>query len=224
MRLIIGNKRYSSWSFRPWLLLKQAGIPFQETRVWLRQPQSLAKIRRYCPAGRVPVLLDSRAVVWESSAICEYLAEKFPGKRLWPDSTAAKAQARSIVHEMHAGFQALRANLPCHFVNRYRGFVVPAAARDDIARIQQIWRGCRRQARGGPFLFGRFSVADAMYAPVVFRFLAYGVRVHDVCREYMRTIESLPATRQWVEAARHETPRIADYEMNLPLHNPVRRR
>jgi len=213
MELVIGNKKYSSWSFRPWLLIKAAGIPFTEKLILIRQADSAAKIGRYSPAGRVPVLRDGRVTVWESLAICEHLAEKFPSKRLWPSDPAAKAEARSVSHEMHAGFAALRQKLPCHFLARYRNFKAPADAQADIDRVLGIWKTARRKwGKGGPFLFGRFSVADAMYAPVVFRFLAYGVPADAVSRAYMRTIESLPASREWVAAARAEKAVITAYE------------
>ena len=213
LNLIIGNKKYSSWSFRPWLLLKMAGIPFPETQIFIRKENTDAKIRRYSPAGRVPVLVDGAVTVWESMAICEYLAEKFPKKGLWPKGDRAKGVARSVSHEMHAGFQALRQNLPCHFLARYRDFHVAPEARPDIDRIGEIWKGCRELwGKGGPFLFGKFSVADAMYAPVVFRFLAYSVKVDAVSRKYMRTIESLPPSSEWVRAAREETTIIPAYE------------
>lgn len=213
LELVIGNQKYSSWSFRPWLLLKTAGIPFTETKIWIRKPDSLRQIHRFSPAGRVPVLIDGKITVWESLAICEYLAEKFPRKTLWPQNAQAKAEAGSVSHEMHAGFQALRSSLPCHFLARYRNFVVTPEAQADIDRVLEIWAGCRKRwGKGGPFLFGRFSVADAMYAPVVFRFLAYGVRVSGPARDYMKTIESMPATREWVRAAAGETEVIPAYE------------
>lgn len=213
MKLVIGNKRYSSWSFRPWVLLKAAGIPFEEIRIAIRRPDSARKIARFSPAGRVPVLVDGRAAVWESLAICEHVAEKFPRKKLWPEDARARTLARSISHEMHAGFQDLRQNLPCHFLARHRDFRVPEAARADIARVLAIWEGClARREKGGPFLFGRFTVADAMYAPVVFRFLAYGVPVRGAARAYMHAVEELPASREWVRQAALEKERIADYE------------
>lgn len=213
MKLIIGNKRYSSWSLRPWLLLRQAGIPFEEKLVWIHLPGTVREIRRYSPGGKVPALIDGRVRVWESLAICEYIAEKYPKKLLWPADPVARAEARSVSHEMHAGFQGLRSNLPCHFINRYRGFRVPAEARPDIERIREIWTEARRRwGKGGPFLYGRFSVADAMYAPVVFRYLAYGVKLDPVSAEYVRTIEALPAMQEWLRAAVRETRRIAAYE------------
>lgn len=214
LQLVIGNKKYSSWSFRPWLLLKTAGIPFVETLVWIRRPDSAKRISRFSPAGRVPVLIDGAVTLWESLAICEHVAERFSQKKLWPSDPRAKALARSISHEMHAGFTALRSHLPCHFLARYRNFSIAPEAKPDIERVLAIWRDCRKRfGKGGPFLFGRFGVADAMYAPVVFRFLAYGVRVDRTARAYMDAIVRLPATREWVGAAQREVPTIAAYEM-----------
>ena len=199
---------------RPWFLMKMAGIPFKEIQLWIRKPDSLKKIRKFSPGGRVPVLLDGKVKVWESVAICEYIAEKFPKKQLWPKDAKAKAEAVSVSHEMHAGFMAMRMNLPCHFINRYKGFVPPDDAKADIARIQEIWNDCRKKyGKAGPFLFGKFSVADAMFAPVVFRFLAYGVKADSkFSRGYMETIESLPASQEWVRGARQEKERIPAYE------------
>ncbi len=213
MQLVIGNKRYSSWSFRPWMVLKQAGIPFKETQIFLRTPGATKKIEKLSPGGRVPVLIDGKRTIWESLAICEYLAEKYPFEGLWPKDAEARSVARSISSEMHAGFQNLRTHLPCHFVARYRNFKIPAEARSDIQRILEIWTGCRKKwGRGGAFLFGNWSIADAMFAPVVFRFLAYGVKVDPVSRSYMKAIESLPATQEWVRQAAREAARIPAYE------------
>lgn len=213
MKLVIGNRRYSSWSMRPWVLMRTAGIPFEEVFIAIRRPDTLKKIRRFSPAGRVPVLQDGAVTVWESLAICQYLSEKFPRKHLWPANTAARAAAQSVSHEMHAGFQELRKNLPSNFVVRYRQFTIPEAARPDIARVIELITDCRKKwGKGGPFLFGKYSIADAMYTPVVFRFLAYGVPVPRAVRDYMRTIEALPACREWTRAAAEERQRIADYE------------
>ena len=213
MKLIIGNRRYSSWSMRPWVLMRTAGIPFEEIRIALRQPDSLKKIRRYSPGGRVPVLVDGAVTVWESLAICQYLSEKFPRKRLWPAGPSARAAAQSLSHEMHAGFQELRKNLPTNFAVRYRQFTIPKAARPDIARVVELIGGCRKKwGKGGPFLFGKYTIADAMFTPVVFRFLTYRVPVPPVVRDYMRAIEELPACREWTRAAAAERERIADYE------------
>lgn len=213
LNLVIGNRKYSSWSFRPWILMKVAGIPFRETFIPIRKPDSLKMIRRFSPAGRVPVLLDGGTAVWESLAICEHLAEKFPKNGLWPKDPKAKALARSVSHEMHAGFQGLRSHLPCHFLVRHKDFPIAAEARPDIDRVLHIWKSCRKRwGKGGPFLFGRFSVADAMYAPVVFRFLAYGVPVDPASAAYMRAVVALPATQEWVRAAAREKDIIPAYE------------
>ena len=218
MNLLIGNKKYSSWSFRPWLLMKHAGIPFTEKFVWIHKPDSYAKMRKYSSGGRVPALIDGKITVWESLAICEYLAEKFPRKQLWPKNAAARAVARSVSNEMHAGFQDMRRELNCHFVNRYSGYKIPKSARADVERVKEIWNDCRHEfGKGGPFLFGDFSIADAMFAPVVFRFLAYGVPTDRVTRAYMGTIESLHATQEWVQGAREEKEVISVYEKRLRL-------
>lgn len=225
LTLVIGNRKYSSWSFRPWLLLKVAGIPFAEKLIPIRKPSTAGAIRRYSPAGRVPVLVDGSVTVWESLAICEHVAESFPSKGLWPKDPRAKALARSISHEMHAGFQGLRSHLPCHFLARYRDFKVVPEAQADIDRVLEIWRNCRKRwGKGGSFLFGRFGVADAMYAPVVFRFLAYGVPVDRVSKKYMEAVTSLPASREWVDAARREKETIAAYEnVGTPANPAVRK-
>ena len=213
MKLIIGNKRYSSWSFRPWFLMKQAGILFQETLIWIRKPDSYKQIRKFSPGGRVPVLMDGKIAIWESLAICEYLADKFPKKQFWPKDPKTRAIARSISHEMHAGFQAMRKHLPCHFIARYPDFVVPEEAKEDVARIQEIWKDCREKyGKEGPFLFGKFSIADVMYAPVAFRFLAYNVKTDKICQAYMDTLESLPVAQEWVKGARKEKEIIPQYE------------
>ncbi len=181
LKLIIGNKRYSSWSLRPWLLLKQAGIPFEEIKIYLFKDDTDQKIRQYSPSGKVPALVDGQLTVWESLAICEYIADKFPEKKLWPDNPIAKAVARSISHEMHAGFMNLRQNMPhnCAVVNPMKD--IPPLVKKDIARIEEIWISCRKNyGKGGDFLFGSFSIADAMYAPVVNRFVTYGVTLGSV--------------------------------------------
>ncbi len=193
--------------------MKMAGIPFKETQVWIRKPDSLDKIRKFSPGGRVPVLLDGKVKVWESVAICEYLHEKFPKKNLWPKDVKVRAQASSVSHEMHAGFMSMRTSMPCHFINRYSDFTFTEEAKADMARIQEIWNDCRKKySKGGPFLFGKFSIADAMYAPVVFRFLAYGAQAGKISKAYMDTIESLPASREWVRSARQEKEIIPVYE------------
>ncbi|MCA1992801.1 MAG: glutathione S-transferase family protein, partial [Coleofasciculus sp. S288] len=170
LTLVIGNKNYSSWSLRPWLAIKQAGLNFTEVRIPLDMPTTHEEIRRYSPSGRVPVLLDGKLTVWESLAICEYVAERF-APTLWPEDAAVRAVARSVSAEMHAGFVKLRENMPMDCRARYPGLGMNPGVQADIDRITTIWRECRNNfGTGGDFLFGQFAIADAMFAPVVSRF------------------------------------------------------
>jgi len=212
MKLIVASKRYSSWSLRPWLAMRVAGAPFEEQVIILRQPDTKAEIARYSPSGVVPVLRDGDLTVWDSLAIIEYVAERFPEAGLWPADAGQRAVARSVSAEMHAGFQALRMacpmNLGMRFAARDRGEAVDAA----VARVCAIWRGLReKHATSGPFLFGAFTAADAMYAPVVCRLYGYSIPVDDVCRAYMDAVLALPAFQEW-RAAGLKEPGIADYD------------
>jgi glutathione S-transferase len=208
MQLVIGNKNYSSWSLRPWLALKMAGVPFEEIRITLDRPGTRADILAYSPSGRVPCLLDGALTVWDSLAICEYVNETYAGGRLWPAERAARASARAVSAEMHAGFTALRLHLPMDIRGRHpeRG----AAAREradvaaDIERIHAIWSDCLRHF-GGPWLFGEFSIADAMYAPVVTRFATYDVALDARLDAYSAQVFGSAPMQQWVEAAKAET-------------------
>ena len=203
--IVLGNKNYSSWSLRPWLALKATGQPFREEIIWLYKPGSKERILQHSPAGKVPVLKDGALVVWESLAICEYLAERFPTAKLWPDDRAARAVARSVATEMHGGFAGLRRDLSMDIRARIADRVPAADAQADIARIIEIWRDCRsRYGAGGPMLFGRFSIADCMYAPVVTRFVTYGVALDPVCSAYRDAVMALPAMQEWIAAARAE--------------------
>jgi len=205
MRLVIGNKRYSSWSLRPWLALAHHGVAFEEVVIPLYRDGSGEAIREHSPSGKVPALIDGAVTVWESLAILEYLAERFPDLALWPRDPARRALARSVSSEMHGGFAALRDALPMDVLADEPGRPRGAAAEADIARIGAIWRQCREAAGGeGPFLFGAFGAADCMYAPVVFRFDRYGVPLDPACRAYADAMLGLPAIRRWVEAARAE--------------------
>ncbi len=203
--LVIGDKNTSSWSLRPWLLMKAAGIDFAEVNIRLRQPDTRQQCLAHSPSGKVPVLKHNGLLIWDSLAIAEYLAELFPEKQLWPADRAARAHARSISAEMHAGFQPLRSHLSMDMLGSH-----PGQGHDgegvaaDIARIQEIWHGCRSQAVTGPFLFGAFGIADAMYAPVVSRFRTYGVACDSVCSAYMEAIWSLPAMQSWIAGARQQ--------------------
>ena len=209
LTLVIGNKNYSSWSLRPWLALKTAGIPFDEIRIPLYQAGSKDKILVHSPSGKVPCLLDGKLAIWDSLAICEYVAETHPKANLWPVDPEARAVARSISAEMHSGFMALRGKLSMdirlHATNTRYG---PDVHRD-IERITTIWRDCRfRYGAGGPFLFGAFSIADAMYAPVVTRFVSYGIHVDSFSEHYMQAVLALPAMQDWIHDALHETETI----------------
>jgi len=202
--LTIGNKNYSSWSLRPYLALAATGAPFREEVIPLSRPDSKAAILAVNPAGKVPVLRDGDLVIWDSLAICEYLAEQFPAAGLWPADAAERARARAISAEMHSGFAALRENMPMDIRARKPGRGHTPAALADAARVLAIWRGCRARAQGGPFLFGRFSIADAMYAPVTTRFVTYGVELDEVGRAYVDAVAALPAMQAWVAAAAQE--------------------
>ena len=199
LTLFVGNKNYSGWSLRPWIALKMAGLPFEEVLIQIHQPGSKAEIQRYSPGGRVPVLKHGEITVWDSLAILEYLAETFPEAKLWPADRAARAKARSISAEMHSGFPALRDELSMDIRARItKSF--SDATQADIARICEIWRDCRQSASGGPFLFGTFTVADAMYAPVATRFRSYNVELDPVCAAYRDAILNLAPMQEWAAA------------------------
>jgi len=213
LTLIIGNKNYSSWSLRPWLLLRHHGIAFEEVRLPLDTPEFASGIARFSPSGRVPVLHRGDLVVWDSLAICEFVNETFLDGRGWPDDADARAVARSASAEMHSGFLAMRNALPMNCRKRAKGFVVPSEAERDIARVKQLWRDCRaRFGASGPFLFGGFSIADAMYAPVVLRFRTYGVALDGVERDYAAAMLDVPAMRQWLQDAETEGLPLPKYD------------
>jgi len=217
LHLIIGNKNYSSWSFRPWLAMKVAGIPFDETVISLEAQDFKARVTALSGAGRVPVLIDGEVRVWESLAILEYLAEKFPSAGLWPQPVAARAHARVIASEMHAGFLALRRHLPINVWRPVKSRALDDSAARDAARIDAIWSECRaRFGAGGLFLYGAFGAADAMYAPVVWRFHTYAVDVSADARTYMRAVMALPAWSEWREAARREPWVLPHDEVDWP--------
>ena len=216
LQLIIGNKNYSSWSLRPWFAMKVAGIEFQETLISLEAADFKSRLIAMSGAGKVPVLLDGDVRVWESLAILEYLAEKFPAAGLWPRDPAARAHARAIAAEMHSGFQALRGQLPMNVSRPVMARQLDIEARNDVARIDAIWNECRSRAAAGPFLYGAFSAADAMYAPVVWRFHTYAVEVSAVARGYMHALMALPAWSEWREAARREPWVLPHDEVDWP--------
>lgn len=200
--LVIGDKNLSSWSLRPWIALKQAGVPFDEELVRLYQPDTAARIARHSPTGRVPVLVDGELTVWESLAICEYAAELAPEAKLWPADRAVRAEARSAATEMHGGFAELRKLMAMNIVKRLPRPASTPQLDADIARIVALWERCRaRHGRGGPFLFGHFTVADAMYAPVTTRFTTYGVALSAASQAYVEAMRDLPAMKEWAAAA-----------------------
>jgi glutathione S-transferase len=214
LTLVIGNKNYSSWSMRPWVALKACDIAFEEVLIPLYAGDAdKQRILGFTPSGKVPALVDGDVTVWDSLAIIEYAAERFPQARLWPDDRAARAHARSIAAEMHSGFMALRNECGMNLHRPVGAKKLSDNARADIARIQQIWSGCRgRYGKSGPYLFGAFSGADAMYAPVVHRFRTYAIEVTPVARDYMDAMAALPAFRQWTSAGLAETLVIERFE------------
>lgn len=217
LHLIIGNKNYSSWSFRPWLAMKVAGIAFDETVSSLDDPAFKSRVTALGGSGRVPVLIDGDVRIWESLAILEYLAEKFPAAGLWPAPSAARARARAIASEMHAGFTSLRRHLPMNVARPVKVRALDAGTAKDVARIDTIWSECRSQfGTGGPFLFGSFGAADAMFAPVVWRFHTYAVEVSSTALGYMQAMMSLPAWKEWRDAALHETWVLPEDEVDWP--------
>jgi glutathione S-transferase len=204
LHLYVGSKRYSSWSLRPYLVLAHAGAPFETTTILLDRDTTSAEIAKVNPAGRLPVLHHDGVVIWDSLAICEYVHELVPAAKLWPEDRARRALARLISAEMHAGFAAMRQRMPMVL-----GPLPPDApgpdqitdeARRDAARVQAIWRD-QLAASGGPFLFGAFTIADAMFAPVTTRFVTYGIELDAVCRGYVDAIAALPAMQQWTRDA-----------------------
>jgi glutathione S-transferase len=207
LTLVIGNKNYSSWSLRPWILLKHLGVAFQERLVPLYRPGSREELLKCGPSGKVPTLLSGGLCIWDSLAICEYVAEV--AGRGWPKDPAARAVARSVSAEMHSGFSDLRNAWPMNSRAHNRHVPVTPAVKADLDRVEAIWADCRGRfgTSAGRWLFGEYSVADAMYAPVVLRFNTYGTSAHfsDATRGYMKSVIEDPPMREWLEAAKGET-------------------
>ncbi len=213
--LVVGNKNYSSWSLRAWLMLKHAGVDFDEMRIPLFVAGYKEKLLTYSPAGKVPVYRDGDVLVWDTLAIGEYLYETYP--LLWPAQREARARARSVSAEMHSGFVPLRKAMPMNIRARGRKVAMSADLEADIARIKTIWRDLRKQYAGaGPWLFGTYSIADAMYAPVAFRFLTYGVGEAGVVDEYIQMVTCDPLVQTWVQAAQAEQEVVAASEVGVP--------
>jgi glutathione S-transferase len=210
--IVIGNKRYSSWSLRGWLVLERSGAPFEERVIPLDRPDTAAKLRATSPAARVPVLVDGDLLIWDSMAIAEYLAERFPEAALWPSEPRARARARSLAAEMHSGFTALRAELPMDLGRHGEPKPISDETRQDIARILEIWRDTRAEfGAGGDYLFGDFSIADAYFAPVATRFISYAVGLENQAADYCRTLWEDAAMRRWRQAAAEEPWVIEDH-------------
>ncbi|MYM32753.1 glutathione S-transferase [Duganella sp. FT94W] len=217
LTLVIGNKNYSSWSMRPWVAMTAFGIPFQEVRVLLDQEDTANRICGYSASGRVPVLLAGEEMtIWDSLAICEYLAEQFPELHLWPQDVAARAMARSVCAEMHAGFSDLRTSMSMNIRASYPGKGRTPGTQADIGRISEIWEECLSRFGHHQFLFGDFSIADAYYAPVVMRFRTYGVTLAPALDAYCRRVLAHPAVARWVSEALAETETAPRHDADMP--------
>jgi glutathione S-transferase len=213
LKLIVANKAYSSWSLRPWILLTHFKIPFEEVVIPMDRPETRAAMIKYAPSGKCPSLHDGGIAVWESLAIMEYVAEAYPEKAIWPRGKAARAHARSLSSEMHAGFSALRQACPTNFRRKPKAIPLGDEVRADIARIEAAFAHARETfGKAGSFLFGRFCAADAMFAPVVNRFHAYDIPVAKPTRAYMEAMMALPAWKGWIVDAEAEPWRIEKYE------------
>ena len=213
--LVIGNKNYSSWSLRGWLMAKAAGIEFDEIMIPLDLPDTVTSIKKHSPAGKVPVLVHRGLAVWESLAIAEYLNELLPSSGLLPAARKARAHCRSICGEMHSGFSNLRSALPMNLKVHYPEFKIWAGAHADIERIVTIWRECLAES-GGPFLFGNVpGMADAMFAPVATRFLSYDVRLDSDCAAYCSAIMALPAMQAWIAGAKTEPDELVELDVEF---------
>ena len=216
--LIIGNKNYSSWSLRPWIAMKVAGIAFEERLIPLYEPGSREQVLKFSPAGKVPVLIDGDMTVWESLAILEHLAERLPQAGLWPAEARARSHARVVANEMHGGFLPLRRSCPMNLWLPVKPRPQGDEVLDNVRRIDALWSDCRaRFGQNGQFLFGAFGAADAMYAPVVSRLHSYGLEVSPIARAYMDAVMALPAWREWYEAALKEPWIMKGNEPDWPL-------
>jgi glutathione S-transferase len=217
LTLIIGNKNYSSWSMRPWVAMTAFGIPFQEVRVLLDQPDTAARIAEFSDAGRVPVLIAGEITIWDSLAICEYVSEQFREKCMWPQDVAARAMARSVVCEMHSGFSGLRSAMSMNLRASMPGRGRTPEAQADIGRISEIWEECLSKFGHHQYLFGEFSIADAFFAPVVTRFRTYGVSLAPALQAYCERIEAHPAVARWIAEGKAETEYAPKHDDDMPV-------
>jgi len=217
LRLVIANKAYSSWSQRPWVLMRHFRIPFEETVIAMNRPETRAQMLAYAPTGKCPALVDGDVVIWETLAIVEYLAESFPQTPIWPREKPARALARALASEMHAGFTALRGHCPTQYRRPVRKLALTPQVEADVARIEAAWADARKRfgqesKMSGPFLFGAFSAADAMFAPVVNRLHIYDIPVQPETRAFMQAMMALPAWKDWEAGAKEEPWSIAHYD------------
>ena len=213
LKLVIANKAYSSWSLRPWILLTHFGIPFEEVLVPLYTPETRARLLAFAPTAKAPALIDGDVTVWESLAIVERLAEIFPDLPIWPRDPAARALARALSAEMHAGFMPLRQHCPTQFLRPVAKRALTPEVEANVARLEDAWRDARRRfGAGGSFLFGAFSAADAMFAPVVNRLHVYDISVANDTRDYLNAVMALPAWSAWISGAEAEPWRNAEYD------------
>lgn len=211
IQLLIGNKNHSSWSLRAWLALKETGIPFEETVIELYAPGAKEKILDWSPMGKVPTIKDGGLHVWDSLSVLEYLAETYPEKQLWPADKAARAHARSVSAEMHSSFRAIRMEMPMDIRAERPDLPMSEECLADAARMEEIWTDCLKRY-GGPFLFGHFTIADCMYAPIPYRFRTYGYEPKAQAADYMRHMLARPSMREWEAAALKETWRLERFE------------
>lgn len=215
LTLVIGNKNYSSWSLRAWLFLKQVGVPFTEVRIPLFTKTTQTQLAKYSPSGLVPILIAGETTIWDSLAICEYIAETH--QQGWPEQPIARAQARSVAAEMHSGFKALRSEMPMNCRARRVGVTPSTACHANIQRILSVWQSCCQTYGGeGPWLFGKFSIADVMYAPLASRFVTYGVSLPQIAQDYINTIFEHPGMQEWIKAAEVEPEIIQESERGQP--------
>ena len=215
--LVIGNQNYSSWSLRPWLFLQHHGIPFTTKKISLFTETMERDLEPYFSDSKVPVLLDGDLVIWDSLAILEYLAERYPQKGGWPDEPKARALARSVSAEMHSSLPDLRNEMPMNCRRRFPGFKLSDQAGRDVERVYAVWRFCRQQhGADGPWLFGRFTVADCMFAPVVLRLVSYEIEMDELIRDYVMTVYNSSAIQAWIQAGRDESEVIEEDEADWP--------
>ena len=216
LTLVIGNKNYSSWSMRPWVAMMAFNIPFNEVRILLDKPDTANRIGEFSAAGRVPVLVAGEMTIWDSLAICEYLAEQFPEKHMWPQDVAARAMARSVSAEMHSGFSDLRSAMSMNIRKHLPGQGRTPGSQGDIGRICEIWEECLSRFGHHQFLFGEFSIADAFYAPVVMRFRTYCVSLAPALQAYCDRVAAHPAVARWISEALAETETADKHDQDMP--------